>query len=215
MSRPIPDAPRLWNASSRAGKDRSPLPRHLLRLRSLGYGWSFPYPHHQVLGIASLKPKIRCRLKDGFREFIASLSSPDPGALRIQSHGLPYGNYLRNPGYENVLLLGDAAGLADPFLEKGSTTHTAAHSWRHKRLSRAARIPTRPPAATATVSAAPFTLSCGMPAPAGRSFFPSRQISISLFWRHAAAHAKFCEETIQGQRSFKWFRRKETQAGAG
>ena len=36
-----------------------------------------------------------------------------------KSHALPYGNYLTRPGYGNVLLLGDACGLADPLLGEG------------------------------------------------------------------------------------------------
>ena len=181
-----------------------------------GYGWSFPYPHHQVLGIASLKPKIRCRLKDGFREFIASLSSPDPGALRIQSHGLPYGNYLRNPGYENVLLLGDAAGLADPFLGEGIY-----YAHRSAQLAAQAVIESRAhPDAAAGLYCDSFRRTIY---PELRYARAGRQILFSLppnfYFPVLAAMLrlmpKFCEETIQGQRSFKWFRRKETQAGAG
>lgn len=43
----------------------------------------------------------------------------DPNALQIQSHTIPYGNYLETPGNANVLLVGDAAGLADPFIGEG------------------------------------------------------------------------------------------------
>jgi geranylgeranyl reductase family protein len=181
-----------------------------------GYGWSFPYPHHQVLGIAVLKHRTGFRLKDGFRDFIASQGAPASGALRIQAHGLPYGNYLKNPGYANVLLVGDAAGLADPFLGEGIY-----YAHRSAQLAAAAVIESR-----AHPEAAAGRYRDGF----RRTLYPElryaragRQILFSLpphfYFPLAAAllrlMPKLCEETIQGQRSFRWFQRKETPAGVG
>jgi geranylgeranyl reductase family protein len=174
-----------------------------------GYGWSFPDPNYQVvLGMAALKPKIGRRLKDCFREFIESLNLPDSGPLRIQSHGLPYGNYLGSPGYENILLLGDAAGLADPFLGEGIY-----YAHRSAQLAAQAVIESHAhPEAAAGRYRGSFR----------RIIYPElryarigRQIIFSLppsFYFPVLAALlrlmpKICEETIQGQRSFKWFRK--------
>jgi geranylgeranyl reductase family protein len=174
-----------------------------------GYVWSFPAPKHQVLGIAALKSKLRRRLQDCFREFIASLSFPDSGALRGQSHGLPYGNYLRTPGYENILLLGDAAGLADPFLGEGIY-----YAHRSAQLAAQAVIESR--ACPQSAAARYRTRFRCIIYPELRYARLGRQIIFSLppslYFPFLAAWLrlmpKVCEETIHGQRSFKWFRRR-------
>ena len=84
-----------------------------------GYAWSFPGPARQVLGIAALKSQ-GLRLQDDFRRFLRDLKLSEPERLRLHdAHGLPYGSYLKIPGCGNTLLVGDAAGLADPFLGEG------------------------------------------------------------------------------------------------
>ena len=39
--------------------------------------------------------------------------------LNLKGYPLPYGNYLTKPGHNNILLIGDACGLADPLLGEG------------------------------------------------------------------------------------------------
>jgi flavin-dependent dehydrogenase len=183
-----------------------------------GYVWSFPYPDHQVLGIAGLRLKSGRRLKTGFEQFIATLNLSNPGALRVQGHGLPYGNYLRTPGYENILLIGDAAGLADPFLGEGIY-----YAHRSAQLAAQAVLESRscPPAAAVRYQGS-FRRTIYPElryARAGRQILFS--LPSSLYFPVLAAMLrlmpKICEETIQGQRSFKWFRRlwKGTQPDSG
>jgi menaquinone-9 beta-reductase len=84
-----------------------------------GYAWSFPGEHFRTLGIAGLNAKAGKFLRASFRNFLASLNISMEKISGCKSHALPYGNYLSLPGYNNVLLLGDACGLADPLLGEG------------------------------------------------------------------------------------------------
>ncbi len=173
-----------------------------------GYAWSFPGPSQQVLGIAALKTQGR-RLKDDFRDFLRDLKLPLPDPLTLHGHGLPYGNYLKTPGYRNTLLVGDAAGLADPFLGEGIY-------YAHRSAELAARAViasfVRPEAALAVYRKTfrRFLLPEMRYAWAGRQVIfalPPRLYYpvLSLFLRLAP---KIGEQTIQGQRSFRWFRLK-------
>jgi geranylgeranyl reductase family protein len=84
-----------------------------------GYAWSFPGPENQIVGICGLQKKVGPNLGDYFKTFVNSLSIPENKISKIRGHPLPYGNYLMQPGYRNILLLGDACGLADPLLGEG------------------------------------------------------------------------------------------------
>jgi flavin-dependent dehydrogenase len=56
---------------------------------------------------------------DYFKTYVKSLSIPENDICKTAGHPLPYGNYLMQPGFGNILLLGDACGLADPLLGEG------------------------------------------------------------------------------------------------
>jgi len=84
-----------------------------------GYAWSFPGDQHRILGIAGLNRKAGGLLNENFNNFLKSLHISAQELPTPKSHALPYGNYLTRPGYANVLLLGDACGLADPLLGEG------------------------------------------------------------------------------------------------
>ncbi len=82
-----------------------------------GYGWIFPKRDHLNVGIYALgelpgiKPLLQryCRQRLG-REL-------DPKA--IVGHRIPIGGHRFRPMAEGPLLIGDAAGLADPFFGEG------------------------------------------------------------------------------------------------
>jgi geranylgeranyl reductase family protein len=173
-----------------------------------GYAWSFPVPDRPVLGIAALKSPGR-RLQEDFRRFLRELGLPEPERLRLHAHGLPYGNYLKIPGCGNTLLVGDAAGLADPFLGEGIY-------YAHRSAELAARSViagfTRPGQALAVYRES--FRRCLLPemryAWAGRQVvfaLPPRLYYplLVLFLRLAP---KIAEQTVQGRRSFRWFRLK-------
>jgi len=83
-----------------------------------GYAWSFPGRDHRLLGMAVLRDRAGSRLRCAFRRFLRR-ARPDGPTPRIQAHLIPYGNYLPRPGCADILLVGDAAGFADPFLGEG------------------------------------------------------------------------------------------------
>jgi menaquinone-9 beta-reductase len=84
-----------------------------------GYAWSFPGENFRILGVAGLKNRAGQSPKTGFHRFLESLNISLRRVPHLKSHALPYGNYLSPPGCGNVLLLGDACGLADPLLGEG------------------------------------------------------------------------------------------------
>ncbi len=84
-----------------------------------GYAWCFPGDHLRIIGICGLNSKAGKLLRNSYETFLDSLHISMEQIPFPASHPLPYGNYLTNPGAGNVLLLGDACGLADPFLGEG------------------------------------------------------------------------------------------------
>jgi flavin-dependent dehydrogenase len=84
-----------------------------------GYAWSFPGPQYQILGICALKRKLRRPITFCFNDFLKAQGVSAALFSKSKGFGLPYGNYLHKAGYKNLLLIGDAAGFADPILGEG------------------------------------------------------------------------------------------------
>ncbi|MEJ2695981.1 MAG: geranylgeranyl reductase family protein [Candidatus Sulfobium sp.] len=82
-----------------------------------GYGWVFPKKETLTVGISGLHGKAP-DLGKSFAEFIRMRFGDMPEA-QLKGHYIPFGNYRRRPGRDNVLLCGDAAGLADPITGEG------------------------------------------------------------------------------------------------
>ncbi len=169
-----------------------------------GYAWSFPGPENQIVGICGLQKKVGPNFGGYFKTFVRSLSIPKNRIIKIRGHPLPYGNYLKQPGYRNILLLGDACGLADPLLGEGiyyahksgqlaasavlnSYSDYDTVSENYKRLLHQTLIPEL--GYIRIYRNIIFSLLCI------RSFRP-----MAFFIKKAQ---KAVEETIQGQRSFK------------
>jgi menaquinone-9 beta-reductase len=103
-------------------RDKAPFtdqPELFLGLVRDGYGWSFPGNKTQVLGICSAMVKDGRILKGLLLDLLESQGVAYPGDHKIQAHILPYGDFEKKPGYKNVHLVGDAAGLAEPLLGEG------------------------------------------------------------------------------------------------
>lgn len=94
-------------------------PELILGLIKDGYAWSFPCSKVQAVGICSAKQKDGRLLKQRLLYLLKSYGVADKNQMKIQASLLPYGDYEPRPGYRNVLLLGDAAGLAEPLLGEG------------------------------------------------------------------------------------------------
>lgn len=84
------------------------------------YGWIFPKENHLTIGFGGLYNKS-IDYKYEFNEFVKR-AIPEISNYQyiLKGHYLPYGNYIKEPIYDNKLLLvGDAAGLADPISGEG------------------------------------------------------------------------------------------------
>lgn len=82
-----------------------------------GYGWIFPRSDSLVIGIAGLK-KDNSNFKDIFMDYLDLIGVKNKD-IDYSGWQLPYGNFLREPFYNNTLLVGDAAGLVDPLTGEG------------------------------------------------------------------------------------------------
>jgi geranylgeranyl reductase family protein len=86
-----------------------------------GYGWVFPKKEHLSIGVLTLKPP-QTNLHQCFANYLSYLRIAEP--LSIERHGYviplqPRDSILARDG---VLLIGDAAGLADPITAEGITS---------------------------------------------------------------------------------------------
>lgn len=172
-----------------------------------GYAWCFPGDRLRAIGICGLNTKAARLLRNGYETFLDSIPISREHLPTPASHALPYGNYLTTPGYGNVLLLGDACGLADPLLGEGIY-------YAHKSSQLAAEAVERfyfePPAALEEYARRLNRVIISEL----KYVHIGRQIIFSLpgAWPYRMLTfllkimPKKCEETIQGQRSFKWFR---------
>ena len=82
-----------------------------------GYGWIFPRKDSLVIGIAGLK-KDNKNFKDIFKEYLDLIGIKNKD-INYTGWQLPYGNFLKEPFYNNTLLVGDAAGLVEPLTGEG------------------------------------------------------------------------------------------------
>jgi geranylgeranyl reductase family protein len=83
-----------------------------------GYFWSFPGKEKQCLGVGSSTVRNGQKLKNLFAAYCRSFGVDISGS-NVRGHPLPYGDFEVRPGSGNILLCGDAAGLADPLLGEG------------------------------------------------------------------------------------------------
>ena len=85
-----------------------------------GYGWVFPKDDHLTVGVGCRLSKLR----DGpelFKSFAGSLTELKGREIPVpQAHLIPLGGAVRVPVVtDRVLLAGDSAGFAEPFLGEG------------------------------------------------------------------------------------------------
>ena len=173
-----------------------------------GYGWCFPAKQGRVIGMCGLNVKAGGLLKSGYEKLLKSISICRESIPSPKSRALPYGSFLTKPGHGNIMLLGDACGLADPLLGEGIY-------YAHKSAQIAAgaviRFYHEPQAALAK-----YTRDLNRVVISDLKYaYIGRQIIFSMpgAWPYRILTSllkvmpKKCEETIQGQRSFRWFRR--------
>ena len=94
-----------------------------------GYGWAFPKNETTTIGVGGIH-QLNPDLKDSLRRYLGSkgLNISD---FKVKGQYIPFGDFKKVPGRENVLLCGDAAGVVDPITGEGiayamQTGHAAA-----------------------------------------------------------------------------------------
>lgn len=97
--------------------DNQSLHIHFGNIRG-GYGWVFPKDNRFVVGFGSDTDIIKENMPRRFEEYCFSL-----GIIADQTDYkgmyVPYGKYVNIPIKDNVLLVGDAAGLVEPITGEG------------------------------------------------------------------------------------------------
>ena len=83
-----------------------------------GYAWVFPKRNHLSIGAGCLVPKAK-DLNRRYQEFLSSLSISNYTIARTSSHLIPMCGRRAIVSQDKTLLLGDAAGLADPLTGEG------------------------------------------------------------------------------------------------
>jgi len=172
-----------------------------------GYAWCFPRKDLRILGICGLNEKSGKFLIRGLTQFLKTLECSTDHISAAKSHALPYGNYLTQPGCSHILLLGDACGLADPLLGEGIY-------YAHKSGQLAALAAIKSYRNSQNACSIYSQHLHAKVIPELKAARIGRQIIFSLpgSWPGLILSSllkinprKF-EETIQGQRSFRWFR---------
>lgn len=82
-----------------------------------GYLWIFPKPDHLTIGIGALRPRpgeLQAVLKQVMDRYGISLD-----AVRLHGHPIPIYTHREQISSRRTLLVGDAAGLADPLSGEG------------------------------------------------------------------------------------------------
>ena len=86
-------------------------------LLNWGYGWVFPKKETLTVGIGGLLGK-NPGMRGTFERFLKQRFGRVPSAP-IKGHFIPFGDFRKIPGRENILLCGDAAGLVEPITGEG------------------------------------------------------------------------------------------------
>jgi geranylgeranyl reductase family protein len=84
-----------------------------------GYAWIFPNKDRLTIGICGLNKINKKTIFRSFNNFLTAVGFRDLENLKSYGYYVPYGNFLLKPVCKNALLLGDAAGFADPLLGEG------------------------------------------------------------------------------------------------
>ncbi len=86
----------------------------------LGYGWSFPKKKHLSVGVGNfMKTKKNPKLREYYHKYVESIGIKN--IITSSAHGFIIPISPRTDGFvkQNVFLIGDAAGFADPVTAEG------------------------------------------------------------------------------------------------
>jgi menaquinone-9 beta-reductase len=83
-----------------------------------GYAWVFPNKERVVVGVGALARHNKS-MRDSLETILSLIGYKKAPLPQPLGHPVPYGNFLSSPAYGSILLLGDSAGLVDPFIGEG------------------------------------------------------------------------------------------------
>lgn len=83
-----------------------------------GYSWVFPNRENLLIGSCGLNIVNKKRFRNSFNHLLSFLNIGLDN-VRIETHPLPYGGFLKKPIFGNTILIGDAAGFVDPVVGEG------------------------------------------------------------------------------------------------
>ena len=84
-----------------------------------GYAWVFPKGDVYNVGLGSFDPRVAGELRPRFRRFLEETGLASARLPAPIGHRIPTGPPPRRLHGENALVVGDAAGVADPFFGEG------------------------------------------------------------------------------------------------
>ncbi len=94
-------------------------PIFFLGIVDWGYAWAFPNREQVMVGLGGLNVKNRGSFRASFNTLMSILRAAPPDAPKVLGHPIPFGSFLSAPATDNIILIGDAAGLVDPMNGEG------------------------------------------------------------------------------------------------
>lgn len=95
------------------------VPEIILGFVQWGYGWVFPTGRGVLAGLGGLRHRNERNFKDALFDMIEGIGLADPQGLEVLGHPIPFGRIHTSPVEGRLLLVGDAAGYADPITGEG------------------------------------------------------------------------------------------------
>jgi geranylgeranyl reductase family protein len=85
-----------------------------------GYAWSFPKKNHLSIGVVSFK-RSKLNLRQYYADYLSFLKISKEDIIQEDAHGFQIPVSCRKDGFvkNNVFLIGDSAGFADPITAEG------------------------------------------------------------------------------------------------
>jgi len=82
-----------------------------------GYGWVFPKRNSTTVGVGGIHRK-NTDLKQRLNAYLKK-QGVDPSDCKIKGQYIPFGDYRKIAGRDNIVLCGDAGGMVDPITGEG------------------------------------------------------------------------------------------------
>jgi geranylgeranyl reductase family protein len=83
-----------------------------------GYGWVFPKRDHLSIGVLSFN-NTGINLNKYLKDYLDKLQINNATNVELHGYIIPFHRKIRRFGFGRILLIGDAAGLADPLTAEG------------------------------------------------------------------------------------------------